>query len=399
MYLGHEAFELRKYAEARSHLRRSIGAARRLLGDEGPGDARVLCDSDRRPGNGVERSGTSMRELPRPHRPPDVWPTELHKWIESQRTLLSVGRSENALGDCNICVSPKIGERAKPAILGRWAARWLELMMLCVAVAFVARGLHMPPPVGRVTEVVGTVRVLAIGGRSDLLFSIGKTQFSIKPSEANLEVIRGAIHDGSVVRLVTWPGASWPSTQYPKILAGYARTSHGDELIFESRGPRWADWDVSRAFSFIGLGLAWATLSWLRTRPPMASVRRQQELAMPIPAPASRGRERLAGCGQVAGGILLVLGPIALAAKDAVANWMAIPIALAPFIGCDSIIVGAHRALFGRPLTVHDTLPRRVGFGVAVVVVMIAAGLVWWGFLVYMSWKGSSLANAGGPNG
>jgi hypothetical protein len=89
MYLGHEAFDLRKHAEARSHFEKvELGQ----LGTYWAMKVREMLVCCAIAIDGLAAALNDLDEYVRiaeAHPPPDVWPTELHKWIESQRPLLS----------------------------------------------------------------------------------------------------------------------------------------------------------------------------------------------------------------------------------------------------------------------------------------------------------------------
>jgi hypothetical protein len=255
----------------------------------------------------------------------------------------------------------------------------MEIFLLCVAAGLLAKGLHMPPPVGTVTEVVGTVQNVDTTRGAAPRFSLNGGQFTTEGPQID----RGALRDGDTVRLVLWAGQGWPLDGYPQVLALYRKSHQREELLFQNgRSP--IGWAMSGFCIFVGLLTAGLTLVGIRTLPPMAGAIRKRELADVVPSARSKGRERLTGAITIAGGIAIALAGIAVAANT---NSKALNtlFGLGPFAGMYATIVGAHRLLFGRPLTVHDTRLRRVAFGLAVTAFLITAGLVWWGILIYMS--------------
>ena len=88
MYLGHEAFDLRKYEQARSHFEMvdlsQLGSYWAMKVRE----MRVCC------GIATEGLAQSLNlldeyvQIAEQHSPPDVWPTELHKWVEAEGASL-----------------------------------------------------------------------------------------------------------------------------------------------------------------------------------------------------------------------------------------------------------------------------------------------------------------------
>jgi hypothetical protein len=88
MYLGHETFDLRRYEQARSHFEKVDLAQLGSYWAMKVREMRVCCAIAI---DGLGKSLILLDEYVRTaeqHPPPDVWPTELHKWIGAQESSL-----------------------------------------------------------------------------------------------------------------------------------------------------------------------------------------------------------------------------------------------------------------------------------------------------------------------
>jgi hypothetical protein len=254
-----------------------------------------------------------------------------------------------------------------------WIARWRgELALLVLAIAMLAKGLHLPPPVGQTVEIVGQVRAVPGSDAHRRAFAVGREQFTVDQRDMLYDAIGQAIDDGVERALVVWPNAGWPASQ-PEIVAVRVRTS--SQLHREVNGTLNGAWFVSIVFLSLGMGLALLVVSRLsREARPMVEQRREAELAEQVPKAGSVGEERCFGAAITALGLTLVVGPFVLMTGH-LAGWLSRILALVPFFGLYAFIVGSHRLVFGRPLTVHDRPMRRLGWGVGMTTLLVIMGV------------------------
>jgi hypothetical protein len=254
----------------------------------------------------------------------------------------------------------------------RLARRWVEISVLLIGILCLWNGIHLPPPIAGTVTTTGVVYGV-VASPAGLEFSVAKKRFSASPFDFNYRGLRREIVAGREVTIEGWSWGGWPSDDH---LAVLEVSTGGTPVISRSRHLA-TYWLACTLLIGMGSGLVALAVTRLRNERPISEIVREKELRQAVAAPLPKERERLFGLALFSMGLAGVFGPIVIGSSFYLPVVLRAILALLPIASLFPTIVGAHRLIFGRPLTVHDAPARRIGFGSGVgCLTLLAAAVV-----------------------
>ncbi len=254
----------------------------------------------------------------------------------------------------------------------RLARRWVELWLLFLGVGCLWKGLHLPPPVANTVMTSGLVHSV-FASTTGVNFSVSTKRFTVSRLDGDYRRLRNAMTAGREVTIEGWVWGGIPSDDYMIVASA---TADGDAIALR-RHQLPTYWLL--CLVLIGMGITLMTFGvWLLRRDKsVVDIVHERELEQPVAPVGSPSRERLTGLGVLAAGLSGVFGPILIGARVSAPLPIKFILAITPFAGLFATIVGSHRLVFARPLTIHDSPTRRIGFGSGVgCITLLAAAVV-----------------------